>query len=485
MWSESGMRKMMPRDRADRIAVAAAVVLMFLYLSTMSHWLLEEDSAHFALALRGFDITENRPHPPGFPVYVMMAWLLEGVLGNEVLALTALSAISGGFCFLAVYLLLKDVMEPEYAVVAAILCAVTPIFWLNSTEALSDMPGLLFLVMVLLMAQKHMRTGDVRWLYASCFIAGIAAGVRIHTLIATLPAIVFSASRRRGKRSEGIAGLLLVMAGLSAWLLPVVAYTGIPEYATASMGQLGYRVGKPDISILGTDVTPLSMLQRLYAFAYYFLMEGYGVNIWDPGILSIGLLLLGFFLMVSYARSWKAGNKKVLLLASVCLYVPSIIILLPAFNSRYMLLLVPMISAVFVSALAGMKRVGKPLFIVLVVLVLAHTSYLVFVSVTVPPPMFQLSSYLETLHDEDSVLIADESVASYLEFYGVGQHLLHPQDASCEVVERLVMEDHRVMSLMPHECSGMISEKVAVFSRDQRVHIKRSMIELYEITVPP
>ena len=154
------VKQFVPKNRNDKLALLATAVLLVSYLSTMSPWLEEEDSTHFALGLRGFDVTDNRPHPPGFPVYMTMASLLYWIIGDEVVSLTVLSALSGALCFLATYLFFRDIAGRQRALAAAILSALTPLFWLNSVKAMSDMAGLLFTTSALLLAYRRMTNGD-------------------------------------------------------------------------------------------------------------------------------------------------------------------------------------------------------------------------------------------------------------------------------------------------------------------------------------
>ena len=44
-----------------------------IFNSTASPWLDDLDSVNFALAVEKFDITQGRPHAPGYPVYVAIA----------------------------------------------------------------------------------------------------------------------------------------------------------------------------------------------------------------------------------------------------------------------------------------------------------------------------------------------------------------------------------------------------------------------------
>jgi len=52
-------------------------------------YLFNWDAANFALGIRSFDVTQHQPHPPGYPYYVGLGALLNGITGDANTALVA------------------------------------------------------------------------------------------------------------------------------------------------------------------------------------------------------------------------------------------------------------------------------------------------------------------------------------------------------------------------------------------------------------
>ena len=112
------MRKNM---NLDKIAILFSIVIFIVYLSTLSISLDDEDSAHFALGLKEFNVTKYQPHAPGFPVYMAIGVFFNTIFRNEIFSLTFMSAMFGAFSVFVFYLLTKEMFSKEIALVSIVL----------------------------------------------------------------------------------------------------------------------------------------------------------------------------------------------------------------------------------------------------------------------------------------------------------------------------------------------------------------------------
>ena len=78
-------------------AVAAALALAFLalHLPYTARSLEDLDSINFALGIRDFDVAGHQPHPPGYPVFILVAKIVNAATGSEVLTLSLLGIVAG------------------------------------------------------------------------------------------------------------------------------------------------------------------------------------------------------------------------------------------------------------------------------------------------------------------------------------------------------------------------------------------------------
>jgi 4-amino-4-deoxy-L-arabinose transferase-like glycosyltransferase len=469
--------------RTDRIAVVLSIAMFLVYLSTLSVSLDEEDSVHFALGLREFNVTEYQPHPPGFPVYIAIGMLFNTLLMNEILSLTLMSALSGALSLFVFYLLAREMFEGEIALAASALAAFTPLFWLNSVKALSDMTGLLFTLLPMLFIYRYIRSGKPLNLYAGAILAGISAGIRIHSLLVLVPMLVYGSFSHGKNAHTKLRAWLLFTISVLAWLLPLIAVTGINEYFSVAGSQLLYRVDRPDISLLGTGLAPGYVGLRLLSFPYFFLFGGYGINLAGLGVLSAVLLLLMAALVAIPARRARLRDSRLIFFATgILVYLAAVFILLPPSNPRYLLMLVPILSLVLA---AGIWRIRKPglryiVFGAMALLMLSHSVFLAYEIRTIPAPPIQLINYVNENYVPEDAMFSAGFMDKYLDYYGTNLTRL-PAGTGCGSVEELVSENRSVLTVSGSgRCDGLTPIEIARFSRDPRVHVKRSTAILYE-----
>ena len=53
--------------------VGLAIVFLVLHLPYLPASLEDLDSVNFALGVRDFDVAHHQPHPPGYPVFILLA----------------------------------------------------------------------------------------------------------------------------------------------------------------------------------------------------------------------------------------------------------------------------------------------------------------------------------------------------------------------------------------------------------------------------
>jgi hypothetical protein len=204
------------------------------------------DATNFMLALRQFDVREHQPHPPGYPVFIVMGHAARAVISTfgavtgppsaEALDINALAICSAVFGALAVLpmVFLWTVLggDRSRAWLAAVLAMATPVFSYTAIRPLSDLPGLAFglasvALLVCYVAGGPERRSMARLLLGAS-LAGVAAGVRLQTLWLTAPAVALAAAValwRRDVRSTAAIGAGLV-GGILAWAVPLTFAVG-------------------------------------------------------------------------------------------------------------------------------------------------------------------------------------------------------------------------------------------------------------------
>ncbi len=258
------------------VATLAAAYFV-LHLPFLAPSLEDIDSINFALGLHHFDIVQHQPHPPGYPVYILMGrlslWVLSAVTSMsavriDAVALAIWSAIGGAVAvggaarlFAAVEQRFGD--ERANPVWPVALLAAAPLFWMCGLRPMSDMPGLaavLWSQALLVEGTKNRRS-----CVAGALLAGIGAGIRIQTLALTTPLLLLAViyQRRAGVwwLVSRVGGACL--GGSAMWAAPLLAASGgLSSYLAALNTQAGEDFAW--VNMLWSNPTP-----RQLAFALY------------------------------------------------------------------------------------------------------------------------------------------------------------------------------------------------------------------------
>lgn len=235
------------RGRANAVALVlgfAAVVATRLLTLARDPW--EWDEALFVDAAReGIDVRLNHPHPPGYPLFVLLSRVL---VVSGVSPFPAVLAVAAGAGLLAIPILAALAGElggRDRAVVwGALLWALTPSVWLHSVRPLSDAPAAAAFFVAGVALLRTAREPSHARLFGAALAAAVCFGIRPQVGAALLPASIWVATRV--VRARGRAGRVLLagLAGAAAALLayvPVIASSGgLEPYLTAIRAQAEY-----------------------------------------------------------------------------------------------------------------------------------------------------------------------------------------------------------------------------------------------------
>jgi hypothetical protein len=230
-----------------------ALTLLFLisHAACLPTTFADLDAINFALGVRDFDVAAHQPHPPGYPVFIAAAKASTAALGAagvpapEVRGLAILSAISGALLIPLLFWLARALLNDEMAAGwAAVITALSPLFWFNAVRPLSDLTGLAIVVCAqALLVSVVLRRGAPHAgtrLVAGALIAGVAIGVRSQNFVLTLPllalALVMPGTGLAAR--ERLGSVLALGFGSLAWFVPLLlASGGLGAYLEALRNQ--------------------------------------------------------------------------------------------------------------------------------------------------------------------------------------------------------------------------------------------------------
>ena len=150
-----------------------------LYFFTRGIGLDDWDSVQFAMGTRQFDLWRHQPHPPGYPLLIFFARVLNGVFHSGPEFSLHLISCFGGALFISMWFLIARAYfgEPS-ALLLSISLAVTAIVWMTATRAISDASAAGLISVELYYTLRHRETGRRGALASAALFGAAAAGIR-------------------------------------------------------------------------------------------------------------------------------------------------------------------------------------------------------------------------------------------------------------------------------------------------------------------
>lgn len=206
---------------------AAAAFLFVVYGATMARGVTFWDAGEFLSAVHSLGI----PHPPGTPLFVLLArvWslLLAPVLGFTI-AVNAFSAFCTAVAFgLVANLFWRWTRDTVASFCAAVTAGLMSTVWLNATETEVYACALLGSMLVLWCASRAALTTERRGLVMFAYLCGLGWSLHLTALLSVPAALVLLWPARRMLRARDVAILpaaFLIGASVVLFLLVRAAH---------------------------------------------------------------------------------------------------------------------------------------------------------------------------------------------------------------------------------------------------------------------
>lgn len=190
------------------------------------------DELLFMLSLDRFDVAQHRPHPPGFPLYVLTGKLVRKLGFGNFHALQAINLVAAMVIVPVMFQLCRELrMRFSTSLSAGLLLALFPNVWFFGGTAFSDVPSMVLVLAAIAMLLRGCREG--RAYLCGALLLAVAAGYRPQNLAIGLTPVLMASwfQRRRPLLVLGAGSIVLAVIGVSygaaAWL------TGIEKYREA------------------------------------------------------------------------------------------------------------------------------------------------------------------------------------------------------------------------------------------------------------
>lgn len=292
-----------------------ALLFVVAHIWALPRTLEDIDSVNFALGVESFDVAAHRPHPPGYPVFELLAKASTAATGaiapgwdrdrRAAVGLAVWSLLAGG---LAVWVVTRFWialgLAPPMACLAAVLGVTAPLFWINAVRPMSDIAGLVTAVAVqaaLIEGWRRHQRGETapRIWYAAALAAGFIIGIRSQTVWLTAPLLagITLTLVVRGQARVAVHLVGAAAAGVFLWAVPLVWVSGGLEAYLAALGQQGAE-DFAGVRMLAT-VPSWPLFQE--ALGLTFLAAWFGS---DLARVVVGLAVIGLVWLALRRREW-------------------------------------------------------------------------------------------------------------------------------------------------------------------------------------
>jgi hypothetical protein len=434
------------------IAVAALLAL------SAPPWPDDWDGIGFVASIARFDLDRFSPHPPGYPVYVVLLRIAALALRGSTAA-NAVAIVSG----IAAIALLGD--AAERAGIAgrrwAIAVIGAPLVWRASSAVGSEAPALAFAALAAWGIARRDRIGSI----VVGVAVGLGLGVRLSWAPFYLPMLLFASQRARAAFAASVA--------TAAWAAPFVAIVGPSHLAALLRVHFAGHAERWG----GTAITEPGF-GRVTLLLRDVFVDGIGVDRDPLGIVIAFALFATIAAALAAWRESKWQNARIALAI-----VPYALWIAVGQNlrqqPRHVLPLVAALAAALAFAAARSERV-RTIAAVLALLVVTRTAFDAYARRTTPPPGEQLA---EWLRDRPDAIVFGGASARFLEYAGLGSSSGGAStlgDVTLAVARRSPRPAHVYATT---EISGADSGTLAAeLCRPPRIDRRAPCLRIYDVT---
>jgi 4-amino-4-deoxy-L-arabinose transferase-like glycosyltransferase len=374
------------------------------------------DVVFFVRGVVRYSVDGQRPHFPGYPVFIWAAkaarWLFPDPLeAVHAVAVAASTLIAVPLALIAALLRRENGVpsgeSPRAALAAAAIWLVVPGSWITGGEGFSDSLGLLFATVALWCVWRAW-DGARAWSFLAGVLGGLTLGTRLVcvTLLGPLAVLLWRDFRAPGDLRRRTAALLGLVAGCLPWIAWQFWRDGWGLVRAGRRHLFGHfgSWGQSALTDVSVWTRPLRLLRTV---GVYGLGGGSLDGSWTRLVIGTLFLLLA---VAGAVRLWKRGGHLGVLFALWALGYA--VYATYAHDVEYPRYSLPLTAAVCVTAALGLPR-GWPGTIVaasLVGLVLKVTLPLALEHRRTPPTELQLARYMGGVAGPAVLLNSDVSL---------------------------------------------------------------------------
>lgn len=367
------------------ISIIFMVVILTYSLVHLGSWASEPpdvDPINFVMALDHYDISTDRPHPPGYPLYVGLAKISSDVVGKahayQFINLTMLLAAA-----ICLFLLTHHYGRPEVGLATVILLITHPLTFSATIVQESYFSDAFFgcLIVTWLLTNSASFKKQLVGVSLIFLTLGLFRIVSCAELSLVAIACVYVTHTTNSLKKAFITALYIASFTLIAYLTTIWLAGGYATYSAATA------------RVMGAAVAGKSILAGAPVKAHAFMLLKF--TVWLALVSLPTLLAIGYFLLKHKEKLLHSPKSKELLIVTLGWVLPPIGLysLFYFLKPTYLMILLPPILLVFSILVFHLFRNQHKKFAWSLVILIASSQLLFFyyAPASLPKPLYRLT----------------------------------------------------------------------------------------------
>ena len=438
------------------------------------YYIEDPDSLRFVLGVLDYDVSKMQPHFPAYPVFCFIAKVFYVVTGRYALSF---SLIGGIATFAIIYFTLKiariKVVE-SFGLALVFILFFNPLLWLMANRYMPDLLGVaLCLSACFFVSKRNKITAQIGFL-----IAGLLLGVRLSYAPFVLPSLLWSLWISKNKWWLLGAGL----AGIVAWLIPLVYMTGWDALVVAGQMQTaghfsefgGTVSTEPDYDFRATK-----LLEGLWADGFGLYWLGRHWVTMGAAIMLLGMITMCWQDLVERFDKISLRNS---LFWGCVLYLTWIFFFQNViYKSRHVLPLLPILSllpAYLIAQLNFRKRVFRAVALCFLGCYSYATLHLVLQHKK-PSAIAQVYNYLDEINAQNLHVASTPLIKYYLAAQGIKAEFI-PIESRDDLSRLEKTEDSMQLVVIGSPLNNKMPQSKRTFYHNPYVNRMWSELSVYE-----
>ena len=256
----------------------------------------------YDIAMFAYGVDTLKPiHPPGYPIFILSAYILNFITHNSLVSLIYISIVSSAFFIVASYLIARILFEDKLiATLSVLLLLSSPTVWVFGIMGMSDMLQAALVSIVVLFSAATLRYKTSKYYYIALIFFGITLGAKL-THILLVPLLLYSGFIFRNDLKLIIKLIFCLTLSIALWAIPFYGFMATPTLIAGTRELMVRDVSAYNILNVG-PITKLIQLVSYSAYTHFLILNH----------ISYAFLVLIFVVLCIFINL-SIKNKKMLL----------------------------------------------------------------------------------------------------------------------------------------------------------------------------